>query len=232
MSKNRTLFSLAMLTLCLGSVSADAQLIPNPFDNCHVCKQSRPIRVPVVRAIPPCDCLHTVLIPRQEVVYQDIPTTQYRQETITQQVPVTRFRNVTVDEGGYQTVWVPKVITKQIPETVYEPRIVSRMVPYQTVTRVPQVSTTYQPQTAIRPSAIGATPTRTLTPQIAIEPLPRTASVTPTSVTPAAPRGVTNPVQLEPNLTRNTSSSYDSQVTPQRAGKVSASSAAVFRRFQ
>lgn len=231
MPMNRSLFSFAMLTWGLVSAPADAQLIPNPFDNCRVCNR-RAAPVPVVNVAPPCACLQTTLVPRQQIVYCDVPETRYRQETITQQIPVTRYRNITVDEGGYQTVWVPKVITKQVPETVYEPRTVSRIVPYQTVTRIPQVTTTYQPQTVLRPYAVGAMSAPTLAPQVAIEPLPRSTSVTPTTVTPQAPRAAENPVQLDADLTRNTSNSYDSQISTQRAGKISTSSAAVFRRFQ
>jgi hypothetical protein len=224
MSMIRSVFLPVTLALCLVSAQADAQLIPNPFDTCHVCNQ-RVTRVPVVSALPPCGCLETTLVPRQQVIYQDVQETRYRQETMMQQVPVTQYRNVTVDEGRYQMVWVPRVVTKQIPETVYEQRTVSRMVPYQTVTRIPQVRTTYEAQSVYHPYVLGTLPTPVIAPHI--------ISVTPTTVTPqVAPRAAENPVQLDSNLTRNANNSYDNQISAQPAGKISASSSAVFRRFQ
>lgn len=57
-------------------------------------------------------------VPRQTVTYRDVPQTQFRQEAYTATVPVTTYQQVTQ----------------------------YRSVPYQTVTRIPQVSTQYVPQ--------------------------------------------------------------------------------------
>lgn len=61
----------------------------------------------------------TQFVPQQTVSYRDVPQIQYRQEAYTASVPVTNYQQVT----RY------------------------RNVPYQTVARIPQVSTQYVPQT-------------------------------------------------------------------------------------
>jgi hypothetical protein len=73
----------------------------------------------------PCDMgfAHTQLVPQQTITYREVPQIQYRQETYTEQVPVTTFQQVTR----------------------------MRSVPYQTMTRIPQISTQYVPQISSAP---------------------------------------------------------------------------------
>jgi hypothetical protein len=68
----------------------------------------------------PCAPLisQTQLVPQQTISYREVPQVQYRQEAYTQMVPVTTYQQQT--------------------------RL--RTVPYQTVARIPQISTQYIPQ--------------------------------------------------------------------------------------
>jgi hypothetical protein len=65
----------------------------------------------------------TQMVPQQTISYQEVPQIQYRQEAYTEQVPVTTYQQVT--------------------------RL--RNIPYQTVARIPQVSTQFVPQISAAP---------------------------------------------------------------------------------
>lgn len=127
---------------------------------------SPPMLVPQP-TLPPTSCnpcgpalTQTQYVPQQTVTYRDVPQIQYRQEAYTASVPVTSYQQVT----GY------------------------RNVPYQTVARIPQVSTQYVPQVT------AAAPCTTCDTGMAMPYYAPTMSAfpsyTPTSVTPAQPTGV------------------------------------------
>lgn len=73
----------------------------------------------------PCEMgfAQTQLVPQQTISYREVPQIQYRQEAYTEQVPVTTYQQVTR----------------------------MRSVPYQTIARIPQVSTRYVPQVSAAP---------------------------------------------------------------------------------
>jgi hypothetical protein len=73
----------------------------------------------------PCEMgfAQTQLVPQQTISYREVPQIQYRQEPYIEQVPVTTYQQVTR----------------------------MRSVPYQTMTRIPQVSTQFVPQMTTAP---------------------------------------------------------------------------------
>lgn len=134
---------LVLAGLPLGSVLGQVAGTPAP---CHTCAQ--PFRKctcttyrPVVETRYRCETCLT---------HRDVVKTSWRQEACCETVPVTRLRNVTVDEGCYKLVWVPRPVTRQVPQTTYEQRLRYRTVPFQTIQRVPHLSTKLVPEQRVR----------------------------------------------------------------------------------
>jgi len=117
--------------------------------------------------LPPTSCnpcgpalTQTQLVPQQTVTYRDVPQIQYRQEAYTESVPVTSYQQVTR----------------------------FRSVPYQTMARIPQVSTQYVPQVT------AAAPCNTCNTAAAMpyygSTMSSVPSYTPTTAMPSQPAGV------------------------------------------
>ena len=150
------LFSLLLLTA--GGV--DAQLLPNPFNQC--CPRCRLLpaqcNCPAPCPAPACVQHRTKCMPVEKTryrkermtTYRDVVETTYRQEAYYETIPTTVHERVVVDEGSYQQVWVPKVVTKTVPKTVYQQRLNYRSVPQQVMRKVPQVSERLVPERTVQ----------------------------------------------------------------------------------
>lgn len=104
-----------------GGCSSCGPSLPPPIHSAPTTMSPPPLTVPSACNSCAIPMAQTQYVPQQTISYRDVPQIQYRQEAYTAAVPVTTYQQVT----RY------------------------RSVPYQTVARIPQVSTQYVPQQRI-----------------------------------------------------------------------------------